>query len=408
MNITDVGHLVGDADDGEDKMAVAAKREHKKSHEIAEFYTNKFFEDWDKLNLLRPNIVCKATDHIAEMIALIERLEQRGFAYQSGGNVYFDVAKFEKYGDLAKLDLEKLRAGARIEIDSEKRGPFDFALWFTKSKFKDQELQWDSPWGRGYPGWHIECSAMSMKYLGEAFDIHCGGVDHISVHHTNEIAQSEGATGKPWVKHWFHTTFLNLGDQKMAKSAGTFIVLDTLIERGISPMAYRFFCLSAQYRSHLSFSWEALEGAEQSLKRLRSSVIALRSEAAGPANMESSSNYLADFRAAIFEDLNTPRALAVVWKLLSDTTITPATRLLALEQCDEVLGLNVKSFQAESSIPVEIQTLIDQRAAARAAKNFAESDRLRDEIISRGYLIEDTPKGIIVKRSSGLSVLFFV
>jgi len=268
MNITDVGHLVSDADEGEDKMAVAARREKKSSAEIAEYYTKIFFEDCTKLHIQRPATVCKATEHIPEMIALIQRLEARGMTYCAGGNVYFDVAKLADYGKLAKLDIQNLNARARVDIDTNKRSPLDFVLWFTKSKFEDQELQWDSPWGRGYPGWHIECSAMSMKYLGDAFDIHCGGIDHIPVHHTNEIAQSEGATGAEWVHHWMHGEFLVINAEKMSKSKGGFLTLDTIVSQGFDPLAYRFMCLTAHYRSQLNFTDETLKNAAKVVQPL--------------------------------------------------------------------------------------------------------------------------------------------
>lgn len=269
MNITDVGHLTGDNDEGEDKMLLAMKREGKKSLEIAQYYTDKFFEDWDKLGLNRPDTVCKATEHIQEMIELIKKIEANGFSYVANGNVYFDVAKFEKYGELARLNLDDLKAGARIEVDQNKKNPFDFVLWFTKSKFEDQELQWDSPWGRGYPGWHIECSAMSMKYLGDEFDIHCGGIDHVPIHHTNEIAQSEAATGKKWVNFWMHSEFILLNSDKMSKSKGGFLVVDNIIEKGFDPKAYRLFCMSALYRQQLNFTWDAVEQNQNSYNKLK-------------------------------------------------------------------------------------------------------------------------------------------
>ena len=255
MNITDVGHLVSDADEGEDKMLVAAKREGKSSMEIAEYYSKVFFEHCDWLNITPPTVICRATDHIEQMIAMIQEIEKRGYAYQSGGNVYFDVSKLDDYGKLAGLDLEGLRAGARIDVDKNKKSPLDFALWFTKSKFEKQELQWDSPWGRGYPGWHIECSAMSRCYLGESFDIHCGGIDHVPVHHTNEIAQNQGACGKDPAAVWMHGGFLVSDKEKMSKSKGEFLTLDLMKDKGHDPMAYRLFCLGAHYRRELTWSW---------------------------------------------------------------------------------------------------------------------------------------------------------
>ena len=280
MNITDVGHLVSDADDGEDKMALASKREGKKSEEIASYYTDIFFKHCEMLNIEKPTIVCKATEHIAEMITLIKKLLEVGAAYQAGGNVYFDVSKDSDYGKLAGLDLEALQSGARIEVDSQKRNPQDFALWFTKSKFENQELQWDSPWGRGYPGWHIECSAMAEKYLGPEFDIHCGGIDHIPVHHTNEIAQSETASGKPFAHVWMHGGFLVVDKAKMSKSTGGFLTLDKINEEGLDPLAYRLFCLSGSYRKELSWSLDAVKSANTRLKKLRASLRAISNDGA--------------------------------------------------------------------------------------------------------------------------------
>ena len=303
MNITDVGHLVSDADDGEDKMLIASRREKKSSLEIADYYTKIFFEDCARLHIGRPTVVCKATEHIAEMIALIQRLEANGFTYIADGNVCFDVAKFERYGELARLDLKALRAGARISVDAAKRNSHDFVLWFTKSKFENQELQWDSPWGRGYPGWHIECSAMAMKYLGEQFDIHCGGIDHIPVHHTNEIAQSEAAIGHRWVTLWMHGEFLLMNDEKMAKSKGNFTTVRTLIEQGYDPLAYRLFCFSASYRTQLSFNKEGMDSAQRSLTRLRHEVTELKMSAGSAATEDVAQHpYAHSFAAALFDD----------------------------------------------------------------------------------------------------------
>ena len=397
MNITDVGHLVSDADDGEDKMALAMKREQKKSHEIADYYTKVFLEDCDKLHIRRPDVICKATQHIEEMIGLIRRIEANGFTYIANGNVYFDVEKFEKYGELAKLDLEKLKAGARIEVDPNKKSPFDFVLWFTKSKFENQELQWDSPWGRGYPGWHIECSAMSVKYLGEQFDIHCGGVDHIPVHHTNEIAQTESATGKPWVSIWMHSDFMLLNKEKMSKSKGGFMVLADFIERGFDPLSFRYFCLTAHYRSQLNFSYEALEGAQNGLRSMKSSVLALK-DAAAPA-AEAPARYLERFNEAVLSDLNMPQALACIWDVLADKTTSAAEKLAFLYCADEVLGLGVAEWaRIEESIPEEVMELARHRDEARKAKNWAEADGLRAKILQLGYAVEDAAGGAKVRK----------
>lgn len=403
MNITDVGHLVSDADSGEDKMVVAMRREKKRSHEIAAHYTAQFFKDCEALNITRPNTTCAATEHIQEMIALITRLEARGMTYTAGGNVYFDIGRFPEYGKLARLNLCQQEAGARVEVDSHKRHPADFVLWFTRSKFEGQELVWDSPWGVGYPGWHIECSAMAMKYLGEEFDIHCGGIDHIPVHHTNEIAQSEGATGKPWVRIWMHGEFLlNEKREKMAKSADGFITLQDLPTHHIEPMAYRMFCLSAHYRSQLSFSWEALIAAGQTLDRLRRQVLALKELApiAAPRIENSQVRELQQqFMAAITHDLNAPQALACVWSLLGAREAPAAERLAALYQFDQVLGLGCEGWQAQQEqIPAAILALAEQREQARRDKNYSASDQLRKEILERGYLLEDSPQGPKLRR----------
>ncbi|NDC36776.1 MAG: cysteine--tRNA ligase [Proteobacteria bacterium] len=397
MNITDVGHLVGDADAGEDKMLVATRREKKKSQEIAEYYTAKFFEDWDRLHLLRPQVVCKATEHISDMVDLIGRIEKNGKTYVSGGNVYFDVAKCSDYGKLAQLDLARQMAGTRVDIDPNKHNPFDFVLWFTKSKFENQELQWESPWGRGYPGWHIECSAMSMRYLGEQFDIHCGGVDHVPVHHTNEIAQSEAATGKPWVGLWMHGEFLLLNNLKMSKSAGTFTVLDDLISRGFEPLAYRYFCLSGHYRQQISLSWEAIEGANNAFLRLKEQVLALKDEAASGLVSTEGGTILRRFTEAITKDLNAPQALAVMWELLGAKAITPAEKLAVLERMDLVLGFGVAAM-TRAEVPAEVQALIQEREAARKAKNWPRSDELRDAIERLGFILKDSPKGAVVTK----------
>jgi len=402
MNITDVGHLVSDADDGEDKMAVASKREGRSSHEIADFYTKIFFDHCNLLRINKPDVTPKATDHIPQMIELIKRLENNGVAYFAGGNVYFDVSKFKEYGKLAQLDLESLKAGARIEVDKNKRNVHDFALWFTKSKFEDQELQWDSPWGRGYPGWHIECSAMSMCYLGEEFDIHCGGIDHIPVHHTNEIAQSEAATHKTFSRIWMHGGFLVSDKEKMSKSTGGFLTLDTLSERKIEPISYRLLCLSGHYRGELNWSWEAVEGANNSLKNLKNSIYNLRDSAKSETAFTTlnSSNHLADFEAAIFNDLNAPKALAALHATLADSKLAAADKLSLAENFDQVLGLGIKDWKRiEEVVPEEVLALAHQRHAARANKDFKLADDLRKQLQDKGYSVEDTKDGPVVKKN---------
>lgn len=400
MNITDVGHLVSDADQGEDKMLVAAKREGKSSYEIADYYTKIFFDHCALLNINRPDVVCKATDHVKEMIDVIKKLEEKGAAYLSGGNVYFDITKCKEYGKLAKLDLESLKAGARIEVDNKKRNQLDFVLWFTKSKFENQEMQWDSPWGRGYPGWHIECSAMSMRYLGESFDIHCGGIDHIPVHHTNEIAQSETATNKPFAKIWMHGGFLVVGADKMSKSTGGFLTLDLLKEKEIDPISYRFFCYSSSYRNELSWSWQALEGADNTLKKIKQSVLGLKKEGTESSTIsEQGKQILNRFYQEVYNDLNLPKALAVLHELLKDSQINSSEKLSILYKFDEILGLGVKSWKEEVvSIPNEVQLLVEQREEARKTKNWSLADELRNKISALGFAIENTKDGVKIRK----------
>lgn len=389
MNITDVGHLVGDGDEGEDKMMVAMRREKKKSYEIAEYYSNVFFDDCNKLKIEKPDIVCKATDHIAEMIELIQKIEANGFTYVAEGNVYFDISKSKDYGKLALLDLEKLKAGARIEVDINKRNPQDFVLWFTKSKFENQELQWESPWGRGYPGWHIECSAMANKYLGETFDIHCGGIDHVPVHHTNEIAQTEAATGKPWVRTWMHGEFLLINAEKMAKSSGNFFKLDDLVEKGFDPIIYRFLCIGSHYRSQLNFNWDILSNAKSAFDRIKSQVIKIKQESAG--NLEAlDATHAERFLYAICDDLSMPKALAEVSSVLNNKDLNSAQKLALLLSFDKILGLGMETWQEDQiEITGELQTLLDKRSTARAAKDWAGSDLVREEIKALGYEVKD-------------------
>ncbi len=408
MNITDVGHLVGDGDDGEDKMLVAVKREKKKSAEIAEYYTKIFFEDWDKLNLSRPSIVCKATEHIQQMIALIQRIEQNGFTYVAGGNVYFDTSKSANYGHLARLNLEKLKAGARVELDANKRNPSDFVLWFTKSKFENQELQWESPWGRGYPGWHIECSAMSMQYLGEHFDIHCGGIDHIPVHHTNEIAQSEAALQKSWVPLWMHSEFIMVNAEKMSKSKGKFLILDDVIERGLDPLVYRFLCLNSHYRSQLNFTWDILENAGKAFDKLKSAVLSFKASfgSSAPAllpeeSLDDTAAALSHrFMSAVCDDLNMPLAISVLWETVNSKDLDSAHKLTLLYRMDQVLGLKMEDWAEVSlEIPPEIDVLLNQRAQARKDRQWARSDELRAELQQLGYTVTDDASGQKVRRS---------
>ncbi len=414
MNITDVGHLTGDDDTGEDRMVRTAQERGKSVLEIAEFYTKVFLEDCTKLNIMRPSVVCKATEHIDEMIALIKRIEANGYTYFAGGNLYFDVSKFPSYGELARLRLDELQAGARVEVDENKRNPADFVLWFTKSKFENQALVWDSPWGRGYPGWHIECSAMSMKYLGEQFDIHEGGIDHIPVHHTNEIAQSEAATGKKWVNYWLHHEFLVMNAGKMSKSKGGFLTLQTLLDAGYEALDYRYFLLGGHYRSQLQFSYEGLDSARAARRSLSERVLALRAKAgagapaSGHAGLDAALSdapnpavraKLEAFGEAMADDLSTPRALAELWGLLRDNELPPAEALAAAFAMDEVLGLGLSSIEKAKEVDLapafaaEIENLVRERLEAKKAKNWARADAIRDELKGRGVLLEDGPGG---------------
>jgi cysteinyl-tRNA synthetase len=412
MNITDVGHLSGDNDDGDDKMVKSARERGKSVLEIAGFYTLAFFTDTERLNILQPDVVCKATEHIGDMIALTRRIEANGFTYSAGGNLYFDTSKLRAYGELALLRPDEGQAGARArtEIDENKRNPRDFVLWFTRSKFENQALVWDSPWGRGYPGWHIECSAMSIKYLGDQFDIHAGGIDHIPIHHTNEIAQSEAATGKhPWVKFWVHNEFLVLDREKMSKSAGGFLTLQTLIDAGYHPLDYRYFLLGGHYRSQLQFSYPALDGAKNARKSLYDRVRALAAQAGtvpdiedGPppsATCGKAGEYVAAFNRAMEDDLSTPRALAELWGLLKDGAVGPADALAAAFDMDRVLGLDLAAAAArpaearDPALAAEVEALIAARTAAKKAKDFATADGIRAQLKERGIILEDSPSG---------------
>jgi cysteinyl-tRNA synthetase len=438
MNITDVGHLSDDADDGDDKMVKSAVERGKGVLEIAEMYTQAFFNDTDRLNIVRPTVVCRATEHIADMIALIRRIEQNGYTYSAGGNLYFDISKFPTYGELPLLQLDDLMAGARTALDENKRNPHDFVLWFTKSKFENQALVWDSPWGRGYPGWHIECSAMSIRYLGEQFDIHAGGIDHIPIHHTNEIAQSEAATGKkPWVRYWLHNEFLVVDKGKMAKSAGGFLTLQKLIDEGYDPLDYRYFILGGHYRSQLQFSWDGLNGAKNARKSLLDKLRALAEKSltqrhkgtkeekiegykeeqthhsslsslcasVSPCLCVEKLEIISSFDKALEDDLNTPRALAELWGVVKDGSIEPQVALAAVLDMDNVLGLGLESclmadqsakdaFSTEDEGFVkEIEALVAERAAAKKARDFARADSIRQDLKDRGIALEDGPDG---------------
>ena len=414
MNVTDIGHLTGDNDDGEDKMVNQAREKGQSVLEVAEFYTKAFFDDIDRLNILRPTVMCKATDHIDQMIRLIQRIEANGHTYSAGGNLYFDISTFPGYGALANFNPDDLKAGTRVDVDENKRNPFDFVLWFTKSKFENQALVWDSPWGRGYPGWHIECSAMSMEYLGDQFDIHTGGIDHIQIHHTNEIAQSEGATGKKWVNYWLHNEFLVMDKGKMSKSSGEFLTLQYLIDKGFDPLDYRFFLLGGHYRSQLTFSWESMESARNSRRSLVQRL-ARMTETAGSIpealpSISRANEWIDRFRADIEQDLSTPRALSQLQGLIRDTDIPPAEALAAVARMDQVLGLDLiesaASLVASSKETGDlddgrIDALIAERADAKKAKNFSRADEIRNQLKESGIILEDTASGTTWRRSIG-------
>ncbi|MBI5201415.1 MAG: cysteine--tRNA ligase [Elusimicrobia bacterium] len=393
MNITDVGHLTSDADTGEDKLELGAARTGKTAWEVAEFYTQTFVADSKQLNLLPPHVLCRATDHIPEQIELIQKLEKKGFTYRTSDGIYYDTDKFADYGKLMGAShKEGIKAGARVELSPEKRNPSDFAVWKFSPKDKKRQMEWDSPWGKGFPGWHIECSAMAMRYLGETFDIHCGGVDHVTIHHTNEIAQAEAATGKPFVSVWMHGEFLLMNKAKMAKSAGGFLRLADLEEKGFSPLDYRYLCLTAHYRKQLDFSWEALEGAKTAFRKLSDRAQMLDSEAKGGASDPKLAEFVERFRGRVADDLDMPGALATVWDALKPGALSEAAQLAFLTEADSVLGLGLIKA-ASDGLSADLQALLDQRAQARTNKDFKASDELRQKLAQAGVLVEDTAQG---------------
>ena len=395
MNITDVGHLSSDSDTGEDKMLKGAAREHKTVLEIAKYYTNAFKEDFKKLNIKWPEIVSKATDNIDEYIKIITVLLEKGYAYKSNGNVYFDTTKLSDYYKLTNHKEDEMVVGARagVEEDSFKRNQADFVLWFTKSKFADQELKWDSPFGLGYPGWHIECSGISIKYLGEYLDIHCGGVDNIFPHHTNEIAQSESYLGHNWCNYWFHVEHLNDSTGKMSKSKGEFLTVSLLEEKGYNPLAYRLFVLNSHYRKVLTFSYDALDQASSMYDKLVSKIKSLNSE--GIVNVELAKNYQDRFKACLMDDLNTANALTVLYDLLKDSDINDATKLYLVKDFDKVLSLElIKEKNITDSLKQYIESKIEERKIAKQNKDFALADQIRDELLLKGIIIKDTRDGV--------------
>ena len=390
MNITDVGHLTSDADTGEDKMLAGARRTGKSAWEIAALYTEAFLEDLRALNIEEPTLYCRATDHIAEQIEFIADIERNGYTYRTSDGIYFDTSRQPDYGFLARLDKAGLEAGKRVE-QGEKRHSTDFALWKFSPPGEKRQMEWPSPWGTGFPGWHIECSAMAQKYLGDFFDIHCGGEDHLPVHHTNEIAQTEARVGTRLANFWMHGYFLLVNDAKMAKSAGEFLRLKALTDRGYDPLAFRYLCLTAHYRSQLNFTWDALDAAATALERLRTGVHA--SPGAGAAN----AGYLERFSAEINDDLNLPRAVALAWDVLRGE-LPPATRRATLLAFDRVFGLGLASWQPKREVvPDAVRALAEARAAARAARQWEAADRLRGELHAAGWEMEDRPDGFVLK-----------
>ena len=420
MNITDVGHLTSDGDTGDDKMLKGARREHKTVMEIAKFYTDAFFEDCRKLNIKKPGIVQPATGCIPEFIEMIKTLIDKGYAYEAGGNIYFDTSKLEKYYVFHDFEEEDLAVGVRegVEADGNKRNKADFVLWFTKSKFDSQELKWDSPWGVGYPGWHIECSAIALKYLGEYLDIHCGGIDNAFPHHTNEIAQSEAYLGHKWCNYWFHVLHLNTKTGKMSKSSGEFLTVSLLEEKGYDPLAYRFFCLQSHYRKSLVFTWENLDNAVAAYNKLIAKIANIKDE--GGVDEAVRAEYRAKFMKEMDNDLNTAMGVTALYDVLKAKT-TGATKLAIIGDYDTVLSLDLlKKTEAErekkekaasqqsaggftvvsedGTADEGIENLIRQRAEAKKAKNFAEADRIRDELKAQGVEVTDMPGGAKWKR----------
>lgn len=405
MNITDVGHLTSDGDTGDDKMLKGAKREHKTVMEIAKFYTDAFFADCAKLNIKTPDVVVPATEYIDEFIRVIESLIEKGYAYEAGGNIYFDTSKLEKYYVFGDFNEEDLEVGVRegVEADGNKRSKADFVLWFTKSKFDDQELKWDSPWGVGYPGWHIECSCISMKNLGEYLDLHCGGIDNAFPHHTNEIAQSEAYLGHEWCKYWFHVHHLNTNSGKMSKSSGEFLTVSLLEEKGYAPAVYRFFCLQSHYRKSLVFSWENLDNAKTTYNKLIARIAALNVDTEAPLDIAEYDRLRKSFNDALGNDLNTALAVTALYDVLKSSA-NDYTKFVLIGEFDTVLGLDLIKAAKDlveapaDEIPAEIMELAEQRKAARKEKNFALADELRDKISALGYEVKETRQGTEIRK----------
>lgn len=400
INITDVGHLTSDADEGGDKIEEGAKREHKTASEIVKIYTDDFLKNLDGLNAdLEGTQFPKATEHILEQIAFIKTLEEKGYTYKIADGVYFDTSLFKSYGKLGNIDIKGLREGARVEANTEKRNPTDFALWkFSKPEDK-REQEWESPWGKGFPGWHIECSAMSTKYLGHRFDIHTGGIDHIPTHHQNEIAQSEAAFGKPFVNYWMHVAHVMIDGKKISKSLGNVVLPKHIEERGIPLLAYRYWLLTSHYRTQVNFTWEALEAAHTAFFKLERLFVEELGKKKGSIQPE----YQKQFQKAVFDDVDTPKAVAILWNLVKDDKVSKPDKKATLLDFDKILGLNLSEAQefieestrplAKKEIPSEIKALLEEREKARLAKDFAKADEARDKIKAAGYEIEDSPTG---------------
>jgi len=400
MNITDVGHIVSDADDGEDKMMVATKREGKTANEIAEFYTNAFMKDLAELNIKKPEIIEKATAHIDDYIEMIKVLIKKEYAYISNSNVYFDISKFPNYYELSGRTEENNIVGARenVEEDVFKRNPADFALWMTNSKFSNQEQKWDSPFGIGYPGWHIECSCMAMKYLGEKIDIHCGGVDNIFPHHTNEIAQSEAYTGSKWCNYWVHGEYLNDKSGKMSKSKGEFLTIDLLKSKGYNPLAYRFMCLQSHYRNQLAFSYESLDIAQNAYDKLKNRINKIKNNVGDSQNSELNRNYIDEFKKALSDDLNTSNALTVLYNCIKDEKLNDNQKLDLIKEFDKVLSLSLLEetiVEISEEKKLKIEKLIEDRNNAKKEKNYELADKIRNEIEEMGIILKDTREGTI-------------
>ena len=400
MNITDVGHLESDADEGEDKMEKAAKREKKNPYDIAKFYTEAFFKDMESLNIEIPEIIAKATDHIPEMIEYVKKIIENGYAYETSKGIYFDISKLDKYPVLSNRKMNEQIAGARVDVDPEKKNPYDFALWIKAPE--NHIMKWESPWGLSYPGWHLECTAMGNKYLGEEFDIHTGGVDHIPIHHENEIAQAKGATGKIHAKLWMHVEFLQVDGGKMSKSLGNVYTISQLAERGIEALAYKLFCYSAHYRTKLNFTFDGALSSQKALNRLREGYLKhLKGE--DEVKNEIIQEYETKFLETINDDLNIPAAMGIIWDIVRSEQKSKKYAEL-LEKFDQVLGLDIKNSQrylekqSNIEIPEEIKELIEKRKIARQEKNWKLSDEIRDILVKKGYQVEDSKEGMIVKK----------